>query len=76
VPFDIRPEHPLTPTEPACSSNSREEIAATPASLVLRGAQASAIPGSGSWQLLEALPIVETIHAAEEKTARGAATAE
>jgi hypothetical protein len=23
VPFDIRPEHPLAPTEPACSSNSR-----------------------------------------------------
>src|SRR6516165_7827091 len=25
VPFDIRPEHPLALTEPACSSNSREE---------------------------------------------------
>jgi hypothetical protein len=31
VPFDIRPEHPLAPTEPACSSNSREETAAMPA---------------------------------------------
>src|SRR5262249_24872474 len=31
VPFDIRPELPLAPTEPACSSNSREETAATPA---------------------------------------------
>jgi hypothetical protein len=31
VPFDIRSEHPLAPTEPACSSNSREETTATPA---------------------------------------------
>ena len=31
VPFDIRPEHPLALTEPACSSNSREETAAMPA---------------------------------------------
>src|SRR5262249_61282650 len=31
VPFDIWPEHPLASTEPACSSNSREETAATPA---------------------------------------------
>jgi hypothetical protein len=25
VPFDVRPEHPLAPTETACSSNSPEE---------------------------------------------------
>ena len=29
--FDSRPGHPLDPTGPDCSSNSREEIAATPA---------------------------------------------
>ena len=50
VPFDIRLEHPLAPTGSACSSNSREETAATPARPELRLAQASAIPGSGSWQ--------------------------
>ena len=31
VPFDIRSEHPLAPTEPDCSSSSREETTATPA---------------------------------------------
>ena len=50
VPFDIRPEHPLALTDPVCSSNSREETAAMPARLVLPLAQASAIPGSGSWR--------------------------
>src|ERR1700738_4729439 len=48
VPFDIRPEHPLAPTEPACSSNSREKTTATPARPALRRAPASATPGSDS----------------------------
>src|SRR5262245_19452197 len=48
VPFDIRPEHPLAPTETACSSNSREETTATPVRPALRLAPALAIPGSGS----------------------------
>src|SRR5262249_4330184 len=48
VPFDIRPEHPLAPTETACSSNSREETTATPVRPALRLAPASAI--LGVWQ--------------------------
>src|SRR6516162_2401212 len=48
VPFDVRPEHPLAPTETTCSSNSREETTATPVRPALRLAPASAIPGSGS----------------------------
>ena len=39
MPFDIRSEHRLAPTEPACSSNSREETTAAPARPVLRLAQ-------------------------------------
>src|SRR6516162_5766900 len=55
VPFDIRPEHPLAPTETACSSNSREETTATPVRPALRLAPASAIPGSGSSRSCPAL---------------------
>ena len=45
-----RPEHPLAATELDCSSNSREETAAMPASLGLPSAPTSAIPGSGNWR--------------------------
>src|SRR4029453_2566058 len=48
VPFDIRPGHPLDPTEPDCSSNFREETAATPARSVLHLAPMSVTRGSGS----------------------------
>ena len=62
APFDTRPEHSLVPTVPAPSSNSREETAATPARPGLRLAQASAIPGSGSWRSCPALKHIAPRH--------------
>src|SRR6516225_6053132 len=62
VPFDIRPEHPLAPTETACSSNSREETTATPVRPALRLAPASAIPGSGSSRSCPALTHIAQRH--------------
>jgi hypothetical protein len=62
VPFDIRPEHPLAPTETACSSNSREETTATPVRPALRRAPASAIPASGSSRSYPALTHIAERH--------------
>src|SRR5262249_34540875 len=62
VPFDIRPEHPLAPTETACSSNSREETTATPVRPALRLAPPSAIPGSGSSRSCPALTHIAQRH--------------
>src|SRR5262249_3156436 len=62
VPFDIRPEHPLAPTETACSSNSREETTATPVRPALRLAPASAILGSGSSRSCPALTHIAERH--------------
>jgi hypothetical protein len=62
VPFDIRPEHPLAPTETACSSNSQEETTATPARPALRLVPASAIPGSGSSRSCPALTHIAQRH--------------